>query len=333
MTLLSTLGVGNGRNILSGGLTLAVLVLPLVIITSTEAIRAVPLAIREAGYGIGASRWQVVRQLVLPVRRPGHPDRDGPRLVAGARRDRTAHPGRRRARLVLERWRAGRPGRWLVHGPADHRVRLGAQAAGGVPGADLGGDHRPARRSPSSPTPWRSSCAAGTTADGDRTTGRYHALDTDPPDRSAARRHRSGRRARSPDPHREPPPLTATIRPPDRRPPGHDVAPVVRLDGVSCYYGAFRAVKDVTIDDPDPPDHGAHRSVRLRQVDAAARDQPDERPHPGRPGRGHDPVPRRGPVRLVRRSGRGPAADRDGLPEAEPVPQVDLRQRRLRARG
>ena len=71
VTLLSTLGVGNGRNILSGGLTLAVLVLPLVIITSTEAIRAVPLAIREAGYGIGASRWQVVRQLVLPYAAPG----------------------------------------------------------------------------------------------------------------------------------------------------------------------------------------------------------------------------------------------------------------------
>lgn len=71
VTLLSTLGVGNGRNILSGGLTLAVLILPLVIITSSEAIRAVPLAIREAGYGIGASRWQVVRQLVLPYAAPG----------------------------------------------------------------------------------------------------------------------------------------------------------------------------------------------------------------------------------------------------------------------
>jgi phosphate transport system permease protein len=67
----SALGVGNGRNILSGGLTLAVLILPLVIITSAEAIRAVPNAIREAGYGIGASRWEVVRQLVLPSAVPG----------------------------------------------------------------------------------------------------------------------------------------------------------------------------------------------------------------------------------------------------------------------
>ncbi|HET7167903.1 MAG TPA: phosphate ABC transporter permease PstA [Candidatus Limnocylindrales bacterium] len=67
----SALGVGNGRNVLSGGLTLAVLILPLVIITSAEAIRAVPNTIREAGYGIGASRWQVVRRLVLPSAAPG----------------------------------------------------------------------------------------------------------------------------------------------------------------------------------------------------------------------------------------------------------------------
>ena len=69
--LFGALGVGNGRNILTGGLTLAVLILPLVIITSAEAIRAVPNAIREAGYGIGASRWQVVRKLVLPAAAPG----------------------------------------------------------------------------------------------------------------------------------------------------------------------------------------------------------------------------------------------------------------------
>ena len=71
VALFQALGVGNGRNILSGGLTLAVLILPLVIITSAEAIRAVPNSIREAGYGIGASRWQVVRKLVLPAAVPG----------------------------------------------------------------------------------------------------------------------------------------------------------------------------------------------------------------------------------------------------------------------
>jgi phosphate transport system permease protein len=71
VALFQITGFGNGRNILSGGLTLAVLILPLVIITSAEAIRAVPSAIREAGYGIGASRWQVVRTLILPSASPG----------------------------------------------------------------------------------------------------------------------------------------------------------------------------------------------------------------------------------------------------------------------
>ncbi|MBA2374499.1 MAG: phosphate ABC transporter permease PstA [Chloroflexi bacterium] len=65
------LDVGNGRNVLTGGLTLAVLILPLVIITAAEAIRAVPNAIREAGFGLGASRWQVVRKLIIPAAAPG----------------------------------------------------------------------------------------------------------------------------------------------------------------------------------------------------------------------------------------------------------------------
>jgi phosphate transport system permease protein len=71
VSVFQLLGVGNGRNILSGGLTLSVLILPLVIITSAEAIRAVPTTLREAGYGIGASRWQVVRTLILPSAAPG----------------------------------------------------------------------------------------------------------------------------------------------------------------------------------------------------------------------------------------------------------------------
>ncbi|MBA3779094.1 MAG: phosphate ABC transporter permease PstA [Chloroflexi bacterium] len=61
----------GGRSVIAGGLTLAVLVLPIVIITSAESLRAVPQALREAGYGIGASRWQVTRSLVLPSAAPG----------------------------------------------------------------------------------------------------------------------------------------------------------------------------------------------------------------------------------------------------------------------
>jgi len=71
VALFQSLGIGTGRNILAGGATLAVLVLPIVIITSIEALRAVPNALREAGYGVGASRWEVTRQLVLPAAAPG----------------------------------------------------------------------------------------------------------------------------------------------------------------------------------------------------------------------------------------------------------------------
>ena len=68
---LAAIGVGDGRNLISGSLTLTVLVLPIVIITTSEALRAVPSTIREAGFGIGASRWQVVRKLLLPAASPG----------------------------------------------------------------------------------------------------------------------------------------------------------------------------------------------------------------------------------------------------------------------
>ncbi len=63
--------VTGGRSMIAGGITLAVLVLPIVIITSAEAIRAVPRGLREAGFGIGASRWEVTRLLVIPHAAPG----------------------------------------------------------------------------------------------------------------------------------------------------------------------------------------------------------------------------------------------------------------------
>lgn len=61
----------GGRSVISGGLTLAILALPIVIITASEAIRAVPDSIREAGFGVGATRWEVVRSHVLPSAAPG----------------------------------------------------------------------------------------------------------------------------------------------------------------------------------------------------------------------------------------------------------------------
>ena len=61
----------NGRSILSAGLTLGLLTLPVVIIASQEALKAVPDSLRQAGLSLGATKWQTVRAQVLPVAMPG----------------------------------------------------------------------------------------------------------------------------------------------------------------------------------------------------------------------------------------------------------------------
>ncbi len=63
--------LGLGQSVLTAGLTLAMLILPIVIVATREAIRAVPGTIREASYGVGATRWQTVRHHVLPYSLPG----------------------------------------------------------------------------------------------------------------------------------------------------------------------------------------------------------------------------------------------------------------------
>lgn len=62
--------LGLGRVLLAGALTLALLSLPVIIIASQEALRAVPLSLRQAAYGVGATRWQVTRHHVLPAAFP-----------------------------------------------------------------------------------------------------------------------------------------------------------------------------------------------------------------------------------------------------------------------
>ena len=61
----------GGKTTLSAGITLAVLVLPIVVITSGEAIRAVPIELREGAYGVGATKWEMIRSQVLPYAAPG----------------------------------------------------------------------------------------------------------------------------------------------------------------------------------------------------------------------------------------------------------------------
>ena len=60
-----------GRSVISGALTMALLILPLIIIASQEAIRAVPPSQRQAAFALGATRWQVARDHVIPAAMPG----------------------------------------------------------------------------------------------------------------------------------------------------------------------------------------------------------------------------------------------------------------------
>ncbi|MEL7155862.1 MAG: phosphate ABC transporter permease PstA [Actinomycetota bacterium] len=68
------IGIGwltGGSTPLAAGLTLAALVLPVVIITTAEALRSVPQALKEGGYGVGATKWEVIKDHMLPYAAPG----------------------------------------------------------------------------------------------------------------------------------------------------------------------------------------------------------------------------------------------------------------------
>lgn len=63
--------ITKGRTILAGALTLALLILPIIIVATREALRAIPQSLRQAGYALGATRWQTIREQVLPLALPG----------------------------------------------------------------------------------------------------------------------------------------------------------------------------------------------------------------------------------------------------------------------
>ena len=63
--------VTGGGSVLSGALTLSLLILPVIIVATREALRAIPRAIREGGYALGATRWEVIRSHLLPMALPG----------------------------------------------------------------------------------------------------------------------------------------------------------------------------------------------------------------------------------------------------------------------
>lgn len=64
-------GLTQGRTIISGSLTMALLILPIIIIAGQEAIRAVPRSLRQASYGLGATKWQTIWHHILPNAFPG----------------------------------------------------------------------------------------------------------------------------------------------------------------------------------------------------------------------------------------------------------------------
>jgi phosphate transport system permease protein len=63
--------LGMGRSVLAGACTLALLLLPMIVTASREALRTVPPSLREASYALGADRWQTQRRVVLPMCMPG----------------------------------------------------------------------------------------------------------------------------------------------------------------------------------------------------------------------------------------------------------------------
>ncbi len=63
--------ITGGRSVIAAGVTLALLVLPIIIITTAESVRAVPSGLREAGFGVGGTRWETTRDHVLPYAAPG----------------------------------------------------------------------------------------------------------------------------------------------------------------------------------------------------------------------------------------------------------------------
>ena len=127
----------------AGSLTLALLVLPMVIIAAREAIRAVPDSIRQGSLALGATKWQTIRRQVLPASIPGIATgvilavsralgETAPLLLVGATVFVTFDPTPFSRRRLL--------------GDAGADLQLRAAAAGGVPGACLRRDHRDAGR-------------------------------------------------------------------------------------------------------------------------------------------------------------------------------------------
>ena len=259
----------------------------------------------RAGCALGATRWQTVRAQVLPAALPGiltgtilalsrAIGEAAPMILVGAAAFIAVGP--ERPELV-------------VHGAADPDLQLdGASRRTGVPRDRRCRHHRPASPCCSSSTSRRSSFATSSLESGDW-------------------RERQSRSPSTARPSRPPMPAVTEARP-RRRARRCSRARTCRSTTPASAPSAASTLRR-----REEPDHGADRPVRLRQDDVHPLPEPHERPHPGRRGRGRDPLPRRRTCTTKGiDAGRRAAPHRHGLPEAEPVPEVDLRQHRLRPR-
>ena len=134
-------GLDLGRVLLAGALTLSLLVLPIVIIASREAIRAVPPSIREGALALGATKWQMIRRQVLPAAIPGIATGS---ILALSRAIGETAPLILIGAIVFVPFNP-RGTRQPVHGAADPDLQLDHEAAGGVPPAGRRSDPRAAR--------------------------------------------------------------------------------------------------------------------------------------------------------------------------------------------
>ena len=136
--------LGLGRVVLSGALTMALLSLPVIIISSQEALKAIPWSLREAAYGVGATRWQVTVSHVLPAAFPAiltgvilavsrAIGETAPLLVAGAAGFVTQRPERVYG---------------LIHDHSNHDLRVDGPTANRVSRPCCGRNHRADCHSP-----------------------------------------------------------------------------------------------------------------------------------------------------------------------------------------
>ena len=285
---------------LVGGLVLALLVLPTIIIASRAALKAVPPSIKEAALGVGASHQQAIFHHVLPLAMPGimtgtiigmaHAlGETAPLLMIGMIAFIVdVPPGITDAATVL-------PVQiYPVVGPAGDRL----------PGQDRRRDHRAAGLPVRHERHWPSVCASASSAAGKIRSRRCMTMDAMVQTDARSRQR--------------------------RRIAGGSGEPKVVARDVNVYYGDKHALKDVSIDIPDRAVIGLHRPVGLRQVDLPALHQPHERHDPGLPRDRQDRDRRAGHLRPDARRRAAARPRRHGVPEAQPVPEVDLRERRLR---